>query len=52
MWHRECILDTEPTKVKWNYIYPKWDYIWANVIAFAKLWLTKSEGGKYDYIQM
>ena len=35
----------EPTKVERNYICP-------NVIAFAKLRITKPEGNKCNYIQM
>ena len=43
----------EPTKVTSNYIYPKCHYIiWANVITFVKLWPTKPEQGKCNYIQM
>ena len=42
----------EPTKVKSNKIYPKCNYIWADVITFAKLQPTKHEGVKCNYIQM
>ena len=43
---------SEPTKFKCNYIYTKCNYIWANVITFAKLQPTKPEEGKCNYIQM
>ena len=43
---------SEPTKVNFNYIYPKCNYIRANVITFPKLWPTKTVGGKCNYIQM
>ena len=42
----------ELTKVNCNYIYPKCNYIRVNVITFSKLWPTKPEGGKCNYIQM
>ena len=37
--------DSEPTKVKCNYIYPKCNYIWGDVITFRKFQPTKPQVG-------
>ena len=50
LWHPRP--SGEPTKVKCNYIYTKYNYIWENVITFAKLRPTKPEEGKCNYIKM